>query len=181
MIESSRFKSSGVTLGGHPLIAAGQQTLQAAPMKLMNAASPGILAGEDHLGDLRDPHWLGRPQNDLASRLDRVIGSSMGKFLDHLLLSELQITHADFAWPGYGSTSLIVVFGLSFYHVSRRGFTALCRSEKIEEYLPSFCLLNHLDLRLECCQITSASDLRQLKSLFFPLLTLLLILKQSLC
>ncbi len=49
----------------------------------------------------------------------------MGKFLDHLLLSGLQIAHVDFTWPGYGRTSLIVVFGLSFYNVSRKGFTAL--------------------------------------------------------
>jgi hypothetical protein len=31
----------------------------------------------------------------------------MGKFLDHLLLSGLQIAHVDFTWPGYGSTSLL--------------------------------------------------------------------------
>jgi hypothetical protein len=49
----------------------------------------------------------------------------MGKFLDHLLLSGLQIAHVDFTWPGYGSTSLIAVFGLSFYNISCTGFTAL--------------------------------------------------------
>jgi hypothetical protein len=73
----------------------------------MNAASHRILTVKDHLGDLRDTHWLGRQQNDLASRLDRGIGSSMVKFLDHLMLSGLQIAHVDFTWPGYGSTSLI--------------------------------------------------------------------------
>ena len=31
----------------------------------------------------------------------------MGKFLDHLLLSGLQIAHVDFTWLGYGNTSLI--------------------------------------------------------------------------
>jgi hypothetical protein len=95
-------------------------------MKLMNAASYGILTVKDHLGDLRDTHWRGLQQNDLASRLDRGIGSSMVEFLDHLLLSGFQIAHVDFTWPGYGSTSLIVVLGLSFYNISRRGFTALC-------------------------------------------------------
>ena len=98
-------------------------------MKLMNAASHGILTIKDHLGDLRDTHWRGLQQNDLASRLDRGIGSSMVKFLDLLLLSGLQIAHVDFTWPGYGSTSLIVVFALSFYNVSRRGFTALFRNK----------------------------------------------------
>ncbi len=84
-----------------------QQTHPAALIKLMNAASHRILTVKDHLGDLWDTHWPGRQQNDLASRLDRGIGSSMVKFLDHLLLSGLQIAHVDFTWPGYGSTSLI--------------------------------------------------------------------------
>jgi len=53
----------------------------------------------------RDTHRRGLQHNDLASRLDHGIGSSMGKFLDHLLLFGLQIAHVDFTWPGYGSTS----------------------------------------------------------------------------
>ena len=109
---------------------AGQQTHPAALLKLMNTASHGILTVKDHLGDLRDTHWRGLQQNDLASRLDRGIGSSMVKFLDHLLFCGLQIAHVDFTWPGYGSTSLIVVFALSFYNVSRRGFTALFRKKE---------------------------------------------------
>src|SRR5690349_4832599 len=86
---------------------AGQQSLPAAQMKLMNAASHGILTVKEHLCDLRDTHWFGRQQNDLASRLDRGMGSSMVKFLDHLSHSGLQIAHVDFTWPGHGSTPLI--------------------------------------------------------------------------
>jgi hypothetical protein len=46
--------------------------------------------------------------------LESGIGSSMRKFLDHLLLSGLQIAHVDFTWPSYGSTSLIVVLVFHF-------------------------------------------------------------------
>ena len=97
-----------------PSLGAGQQASHPALIKRMHAASHGILAVEDHLGDLRDTHRLGGQQNDLASRLDRGIGSSMGKFLDHVLLSGLQIAHVDFTWPGYGSTSFIAFLVFHF-------------------------------------------------------------------
>jgi hypothetical protein len=44
------------------------------------------------------------------------------------LLSVLQIGHIDFTRPDHDSPSLIVVFGLSFHNVFRRGFTALFSS-----------------------------------------------------
>jgi hypothetical protein len=104
---------------------AGQQTVQATLIKLMNTACHGIFAVEGHLGNLRHAHGLGRQQNDLAPRLDRGIGSAVIKFLQDLLLFWRHLSHVDFTWPGYDYTSVIVSFRCSFYHVSRKGFTAL--------------------------------------------------------
>src|SRR5712691_11689860 len=106
---------------------AGQQALQSTLVEFMNAASHRIFAVESDLGDLRYTRRRSRQQNDLTPRLERSIGGSMIEFLQDLLLFWRQISHIDFTWPSYGSTSLFVICCLAFYNVSRKGFTALFR------------------------------------------------------
>ena len=74
-------------LGWTATLWAGQQTLQATLVKLMNVARDSILTLERHLSDLWHIHGFGRQQNDLAPRLVHPTGcvydfptSSEGRF-----------------------------------------------------------------------------------------------------
>jgi hypothetical protein len=55
----------------------------------------------------------------------------MIEFLQDLLFFCQQLSHIDFTWPGYNCTSLLVLFGLPFYNVSRKGFTGLFREASL--------------------------------------------------
>ena len=113
----------------------------------------------------------------------------MIKFLDHLLLSGLQIAHVDFTWPGYVSTSLIVVFSLSYYNVSRRGFTAVFNEPRVinvdknAAYPKAFNELKVAGMIPESCELRQVKylnyvveqDRRFIKQMTIMVLTLLLI------